>query len=92
MENLIVIELEKIKSPLLKAFAFRFYNVFKSFVLPIVVGTVLKELTEHGNFEGIMEARVWGEMLFLIVFTLVGSANAGFEKVGREKVSATESK
>jgi hypothetical protein len=83
MGSLIIAELEKIKNPIIKAFAFRFYNVFKSFVLPIVVGTVLKELTEHGNFEGIMEARVWGEMLFLIVLTLVGSAAAGLEKVSR---------
>jgi len=83
MENLIVIELEKIKNPLLKAFAFRFYNVFKSVVLPLVLGIILRELKEHGNFTGLMEEKVWQEVLFTIVLTIVGSAVAGFDKVAR---------
>lgn len=83
MENLIVIELEKIKNPLLKAFAFRFYNVFKSVVLPLVLGIILRELNEHGNFTGLMEEKVWQEVLFTIVLTIVGSAVAGFDKVAR---------
>lgn len=83
MGNLIVIELEKIKNPLLKAFAFRFYNVFKSVVLPLVLGIILRELNEHGNFTGLMEEKVWQEVLFTVVLTLVGSAAAGLEKVSR---------
>lgn len=83
MENLIVIELEKIKNPLLKAFAFRFYNVFKSVVLPLVLGIILRELKEHGNFTGLMEEKVWQEVLFTVVLTLVGSAVAGLDKVSR---------
>lgn len=92
MGNLIVIELEKIKNPLLKAFAFRFYNVFKSVVLPLVLRTVLRELKEHGNFTVLMEEKVWQEVLITIVLTIVGSAVAGLEKVEREKVRATENK
>lgn len=83
MGNLIVAELEKIKNPILKAFAFRFYNVFKSVVLPLVLGTILHELKEHGNFTGLMEEKVWQEVLFTIVFTIVGSAVAGLDKVSR---------
>ena len=83
MGNLITAELEKIKNPILKAFAFRFYNVFKSVVLPLVLGTILRELNEHGNFTGLMEEKVWQEVLFTIVLTLVGSAVAGLEKVSR---------
>ena len=83
MGNLIVAELEKIKNPILKAFAFRFYNVFKSVVLPLVLGIILRELNEHGNFTGLMEEKVWQEVLFTIVLTLVGSAVAGLEKVSR---------
>lgn len=83
MENLIVAELEKIKNPIIKAFAFRFYNVFKSVILPLVLGTILRELNEHGNFTGLMEEKVWQEVLFTIVLTIVGSAVAGFEKVAR---------
>lgn len=83
MGNLIVAELEKIKNPILKAFAFRFYNVFKSVVLPLVLGIILRELKEHGNFTGLMEEKVWQEVLFTIVFTLVGSAVAGLDKVSR---------
>lgn len=83
MENLIVIELEKIKNPLLKAFAFRFYNVFKSVVLPLVLRTILRELKEHGNFTVLMEEKVWQEVLFTVVLTLVGSAVAGLDKVSR---------
>lgn len=83
MGNLIVAELEKIKNPIIKAFAFRFYNVFKSVILPLVLGTILRELNEHGNFTGLMEEKVWQEVLFAIVLTIVGSAVAGFEKVAR---------
>lgn len=83
MGNLITAELEKIKNPIIKAFAFRFYNVFKSVVLPLVLGTILYELNEHGNFTGLMEEKVWQEVLFTIVLTLVGSAVAGLEKVSR---------
>lgn len=83
MGNLIVAELEKIKNPILKAFAFRFYNVFKSVVLPLVLGIILRELKEHGNFTGLMEEKVWQEVLFTIVLTIVGSAAAGLEKVSR---------
>lgn len=83
MGNLITAELEKIKNPIIKAFAFRFYNVFKSVVLPLVLGTILRELNEHGNFTGLMEEKVWQEVLFTIVLTLVGSAVAGLDKVSR---------
>ena len=83
MGNLITAELEKIKNPIIKAFAFRFYNVFKSVVLPLVLGIILRELNEHGNFTGLMEEKVWQEVLFTIVLTLVGSAVAGLEKVSR---------
>lgn len=83
MGNLIIAELEKIKNPIIKAFAFRFYNVFKSVVLPLVLGTILYELKEHGNFTGLMEEKVWQEVLFTIVLTLVGSAVAGLDKVSR---------
>lgn len=83
MGNLIIAELEKIKNPIIKAFAFRFYNVFKSVVLPLVLGIILRELKEHGNFTGLMEEKVWQEVLFTIVLTLVGSAVAGLEKVSR---------
>ena len=83
MGNLIVAELEKFKNQILKAFAFRFYNVFKSVVLPLVLGTILRELNEHGNFTGLMEEKVWQEVLFTIVLTIVGSAVAGLDKVSR---------
>jgi predicted Na+-dependent transporter len=83
MGSLIIAELEKIKNPIIKAFAFRFYNVFKSVVLPLVLGIILRELKEHGNFAGLMEEKVWQEVLFTIVLTLVGSAAAGLEKVSR---------
>lgn len=83
MGNLIIAELEKIKNPIIKAFAFRFYNVFKSVVLPLVLGIILRELKEHGNFTGLMEEKVWQEVLFTIVLTIVGSAVAGFDKVAR---------
>lgn len=88
MNNLIVAQLEKIKDPLWKAFAFRFYNTFKSVVLPIVLGMILFELKEHGNFEGLMEEKVWVEVLYTIVLTLVGSAVAGYDKVSRDRVVA----
>ena len=88
MSNLIVVKLETIKDPLLRAFAFRFYNVFKSVVLPLVLGTILHELKEHGNFTGLMEEKVWQEVLFTIVLTIVGSAVAGLDKVEREKSRA----
>lgn len=83
MGNLIISELEKIKNPLLKAFAFRFYNVFKSIVLPIILGAIFLELKEHGSFEGLFDKDMWLNLLYTIVFTLVGSAIAGLDKINR---------
>ncbi len=85
MESVITNLIEKIQNPVVKAFVFRFYNVFKSIVLPIVLGVILFELKEHGNFEGLIDKKVWVEAIYSIVLALVGSAVAGLDKINRMK-------
>lgn len=67
----------------LDSFKWRVYNTFKSVVLPIVLGMVLVELQEHGNFDGILTKDVWINIAYAVVVALVGSAIAGLDKVSR---------
>lgn len=67
----------------LDSFKWRVYNTFKSVVLPIVLGMVLVELQEHGNFDGILTKDVWINIAYAVVVALVGSTIAGLEKVSR---------
>lgn len=83
MGSVITNLIEKIQNPITKAFVFRFYNVFKSIVLPTVLGIILFELKEHGNFEGLVDEKVWVEAIYSIVLALVGSAVAGLDKINR---------
>lgn len=86
MSNLIVVELEKIKNPLLKAFAFRVYNVFKSIILPIVLGAMLVQLQNHPNdLTCLGEVQFWLNILYAVLVAVVGSAIAGLDKVSRER-------
>lgn len=67
----------------LDSFKWRVYNTFKSVVLPIVLGMVLVELQEHGNFDGILTKEVWINIAYAVVVALVGSTIAGLDKVSR---------
>lgn len=67
----------------LDSLKWRIWNTFKSVVLPIVLGMVLVELQEHGNFDGILTKDVWINIAYAVVVALVGSAIAGLEKVSR---------
>ena len=67
----------------LDSFKWRIYNTFKSVVLPIVLGMVLVELQEHGNFDGIITKEVWINIAYAVVVALVGSTIAGLDKVSR---------
>ena len=76
--------LEKIKNEILKAFAFRVYNVFKSIVLPITFPLVLIELQNNPNdLSCLLNGQFWMGILYAVVVALVGSAVAGLEKVSR---------
>ena len=67
----------------LDSLKWRIWNTFKSVVLPIVLGMVLVELQEHGNFDGILTKDVWINIAYAVVVALVGSTIAGLEKVSR---------
>ena len=67
------------------AFRWRVYNVFKSTILPIVLGMILLKLQETGNFDGVMSGSFWIGMLYAVVVALIGSALAGLDKVTRMK-------
>jgi hypothetical protein len=67
----------------LDSLKWRIWNTFKSVVLPIVLGMVLVELQEHGNFDGILTKDVWINIAYAVVVALVGSAIAGLDKVSR---------
>ena len=67
----------------LDSFKWRIANTFKSIILPIVLGMILMELQEHGNFDGILTKDVWINIAYAVVVALVGSTVAGLDKVSR---------
>lgn len=84
MINLIVAQLEKIKSPLWKAFAFRVYNVFKSVILPIVAYMVYERLKANPNdLSCLLEGEFWTSTLYAVIIAVLGSTIAGLDKVSR---------
>lgn len=86
MSNIIVSQLEKIQSPLWKAFAFRTYNVLKSIILPIVIGMTYIQLQNNPNDLSFLgEKQYWLNVLYSVLLAILGSAVAGLEKVNRER-------
>lgn len=71
----------------LESFKWRVYNVFRSTILPIVLGMILVQLKEYGNFEGLFSKDIWLRIAYAVVVALVGSALAGLEKVARMKTA-----
>lgn len=69
------------------SFKWRVYNVFKSTILPIVLGMILIQLQESGNFEGLFNKDIWIRIAYAVVVALLGSATAGLEKVTRMKTA-----
>lgn len=65
------------------SFKWRIINTLKSIILPIVLGMILVELQEHGNFEGLFTKEIWVNIAYAVVVALVGSAIAGLDKVAR---------
>jgi len=85
MGSLIVAEIEKITNPLLKAFVFRFYNVLRSIVLPVVAGMVYIQLQNYPNdLSNLGDKQFWLNVLYSVLFAVLGSIVAGLEKVNRE--------
>lgn len=79
--------IEKVKNPILKTFLFRFYNVFKSFIIPTVLILVYRELQANpGDLSFLLEPSFWNEVTYSVVLLIVGSAVAGIEKVKREEL------
>lgn len=84
MTRLITSQLDKIQDPVKKAFAFRVYNVFKSVILPIILGMTYVQLQNNPNdLSCLLEAQFWFNMAYAIIVALVGSAIAGLEKANR---------
>lgn len=70
-----------------ESFKWRVYNVFKSTILPIVLGMILVQLQESGNFDGLFSKDIWLRIAYAVVVTLVGSSLAGLEKVVRMRAA-----
>jgi hypothetical protein len=75
--------MEIITKEQLNSFLWRCYNTFKSTILPIVLGMVLVQLQESGNFDGLFSKDIWLRIAYAVVVALVGSAIAGLDKVSR---------
>ena len=72
-----------------ESFKWRVWNVLKSIILPIVLGTILVTLQDSGDFTGLANSQVWVNMAYAIVVALIGSALAGLEKVQRMKTAVS---
>jgi len=70
-----------------ESFKWRVWNTLRSTILPIVLGMILIELQEHGNFDGILTKDLWINIAYAVVVALVGSGLAGLEKVTRMKAA-----
>ena len=76
--------LDQIKNPILKSFAFRTYNTFKSVILPIVLPLVLIQLQNNPNdITCLLRGEFWLTILYAVVVALVGASVAGLDKVTR---------
>jgi len=70
----------------LESFKWRFYNTFKSVILPIILLQVYQELQSNPNDLGCLFTKEFiNALLYAVVLALVGSLIAGAEKVSRMK-------
>lgn len=81
---MIVALLNKIQDEVLKAFAFRVYNTFKSVILPIVLSLIVLELEKTpGDLSILVSGEFWYKILYAVIVALIGGAVAGLDKVKR---------
>jgi hypothetical protein len=76
--------IEKIKDEVWKAFAYRVYNVFKSFVIPSFLAVLILFLQkEEGQIDFIITGEFWEWVVYTLLLNLAGSTVAGLDKIDR---------
>lgn len=75
---------------LIESFLWRFYNVFKVSVFPVVAFVLLKKLEERGDISCLLEAQTWQEVIYAVLVSMLTATLAGLDKVQRENIRITE--
>ncbi len=78
--------LDNIKDPIWKAFAWRFYNTFKSVILPVTLPLILYELEKTPkDLSTLLSAELWLNVAYVAVLAVLASTIAGLDKINRTK-------
>lgn len=76
--------LDSIKNPLVRAYAWRVYNTFKSVILPVAIPLILLKLQETPDDLSILfKGELWLQILYAVVIALLGGVVAGLDKINR---------
>ena len=77
-------KLTKKKLEMINAFSWRFYNTFKSVILPVALPFILSQMQKTPNsFEFVTNKEFWVALAYAIVISVLGSTIAGIDKLRR---------
>ena len=66
------------------AFKWRFYNTFKSVILPIALPFILNEMQKNpNNFEFVTNKEFWVALVYSVIIAILGSTIASLDKLRR---------
>jgi hypothetical protein len=78
--------LDSIKNPVWRAFAWRVYNNFIAFILPVVAGAIITYFDNNDlpiAISSFANVDLWNCVLGSVVITLLGSVTSGIWKAAR---------
>ena len=78
--------LDSIKNPVWRAFAWRVYNNFIAFILPVIAGAIIAYFDNNDlpiAISSFANLELWNYVLGSVVITLLGSVTSGIWKASR---------
>ncbi len=76
--------IDKVQDPYTRVFLWRFYNTFKSVILPVTLPVIIYELEKTPNDLSILlSMELWGNLAYVAVLASLASILAGLDKVRR---------
>ena len=85
MLKLLSDQIDKVKDPIWSAFLWRFYNTFKSVILPVAIPVIIYNLEQHPDnwLEIFVSASFWGNLAYVSLLAILGATLAGVDKIRR---------
>ncbi len=79
-------KIDSVKDPYTRAFLWRFYNTFKSVILPVTLPVIIYELEKTPNDLSILVSmELWANLAYVAILASLGATLAGLDKVNRTK-------